>query len=330
MWGKRRTGPSRDPTIETISGHPSAQTPRHLDGNVTSPPGDGCAPRAGDASRTAAPASRAAPFQPRGLIQPEVRGRVVRGAHRGGRRLELRERGDRPRRIARASPLVRRPGTRGCGTPPAGSTARRSAPGSEDPAKMIADAAHHRSLPRLPRNPPHHHIRMRTRPGAPRHPRASRRPCPRGCRDRGRAPSRARSPSSSTRFIVSRSPCVTATWLCSGSRPVAKALGALSGTIQTFGVGVPAAIASPRRGCGAWGRLPSRPPSLAWRRARCDPRRSRSPGTSRRRRSARSRAPPVRCPSGDRAHSRRRPTGGRRARTGSVLRLFAAICSYTG
>ena len=52
-------------------------------------------------------------------------------------------------------------------------------------------------------------------------------------------------PSSSTRFIVSSRPCVTATWLCSGSRPVAKAFGALSGTIQTRGFGIPAAIASP-------------------------------------------------------------------------------------
>ena len=53
----------------------------------------------------------------------------------------------------------------------------------------------------------------------------------------------ATTPSSSTRFIMSSSPCVTAIEECSGSRPVANALGACSGTTYTVGFGKPAPMA---------------------------------------------------------------------------------------
>ena len=46
-------------------------------------------------------------------------------------------------------------------------------------------------------------------------------------------------PSSSTRFIMSSRPCVTAIDECSGSRPVANAFGACSGTMYTAGFGQP-------------------------------------------------------------------------------------------
>ena len=44
---------------------------------------------------------------------------------------------------------------------------------------------------------------------------------------------------------MSSSPCVTAIEEWSGSRPVANAFGAISGTTYTSGLGTPAAIAMP-------------------------------------------------------------------------------------
>ncbi len=63
----------------------------------------------------------------------------------------------------------------------------------------------------------------------------------------------ASTPSSSTRFIFSSRPVVTAMAACWGLRPVAKALGAGSSTMYTRGLGRPLAMHSPStRLCRRW------------------------------------------------------------------------------
>ena len=103
-----------------------------------------------------------------------------------------------------------------------------------------------RSLPRRPPMPPHHQLRMKNSDISTTAPTSVATIVPsRMSRSRMCDSSWATTPSSSTRFIVSRSPLVTATCEWSGSRPVAKAFGACSGTTYTFGFGMPAAIARP-------------------------------------------------------------------------------------
>src|SRR5919109_620718 len=199
-------------------------------------------------------------------------------------------------------------------------------------AKISALAAPPESLPRRPRKPPHHQERMKnsdSRTAAPTNV-ATTVPT-RMSRSATCAISCPSTPSSSTRFIVSSSPCVTARWLCSGSRPVANAFGAASGTTHTRGFGTPAAIASPST------RLCSRgASSFVTSRARVEASTIRSPYRYDPTDITTATTSAITRPIGPLSVSRpiTYPTipNSSTARTNSstVLRLFDAICSYTG
>ena len=124
--------------------------------------------------------------------------------------------------------------------------------------KMISRPPPPRSLPRRPPIPPHQNHRRKNSLISTTVPTSVATTVPtRMSRSRTWLSSWATTPSSSTRFIMSSRPWVTAIDECSGSRPVANAFGACSGTTYTRGLGIPAARHSPsttlcKRG-SSWG-----------------------------------------------------------------------------